>query len=95
MGSINFNWSPDGSSMAIWSDLGAIIPEGRIYLVPLPRGHSLPRVPAGGFHSEEEIARLPGARRIDADEVRPGPSPDVYAFSRVTVQRNLYRIPIQ
>jgi hypothetical protein len=95
MGSINFNWSPDGSSMAIWSDLGAIIPEGRIYLVPLPRGHSLPRVPAGGFHSEEEIARLPGARRIDADEVRPGPSPDVFAFSRVTVQRNLYRIPIQ
>jgi hypothetical protein len=95
MGSINFNWSPDGSSMAIWSDVGAIIPEGRNYLVPLPRGHALPRIPAGGFHSEEEIAHLPGARRIDADAVRPGPSPDVYAFCRVTVQRNLYRIPIQ
>ncbi|PYT96279.1 MAG: hypothetical protein DMG38_24570 [Acidobacteria bacterium] len=51
-------------------------------------------LPAGGFHSEEEIAHLPGARRIDVPGVVPGPSPDVFAFYRGTIQRNLYRIPI-
>jgi Tol biopolymer transport system component len=90
-----FNWSSDGRSMAIWGDTGAIIPENRTYLVPLPRGQALPRIPAGGFRSEEEVARLPGARRIDESGVRPGPSLDVYAFYRGAAQRNLYRIPIQ
>ena len=89
-----FDWSPDGSSMSITSEFGAPIPEGRSYLIPLPRDHALPRIPAGGFHTEEEIARLPGARRIDADAVKPGPSPDVYAFYRGAAQRNLYRIPV-
>lgn len=32
--------------------------------------------------------------RVAAD-VWPGPSPDVYVFSREVVQRNLYRIPLQ
>src|ERR1035441_3446821 len=48
-----FSWSSDGSSMAIAGDFGAIIPEGRNYLVPLPRGQALPRIPAGGVRSEE------------------------------------------
>ena len=90
-----FSWSSDGSSMAIAGDFGAIIPEGRNYLVPLPRGQALPRIPAGGFRSEEEVAHLPGARRIDETDIRPGPSLDVYAFYRGAAQRNLYRIPIQ
>jgi hypothetical protein len=80
--------------MAIAGDMGAVFPEGRNYLVPLPRGQALPRIPAGGFRSEEEVARLPGARRIDETDVRPGPSLDVYAFYRGNAQRNLYRIPI-
>jgi hypothetical protein len=25
----------------------------------------------------------------------PGPDPSVYAYSRLTVQRNLYRIPLK
>jgi serine/threonine protein kinase len=88
------DWSANGSSLAIFSNFGAIFPVGRSYLVPLPRGQALPRIPAGGFHSEEEVAHLPGARRIDAAGLVPGPSPDVYAFYRGTAQRNLYRIPI-
>jgi hypothetical protein len=31
---------------------------------------------------------------IDAADVAPGPTSDVYAFSRQTMQRNLYQIPI-
>jgi hypothetical protein len=80
-------WSLDGRSSFV-----TVMTAGT-YGVPLPAGEVLRRIPAGGFHSEKEIARLPGARRIDEDLV-PGPSADVYAFSRSTIQRNLYRIPI-
>ena len=77
------SWSLDGRSVLING-----------YLIPLPPGEALPRIPPGGFHSDEEIARLPGARPIDAEDVVLGPSRDVYAFYRGTIQRNLYRIPI-
>jgi hypothetical protein len=88
IGVFNFlRWSLDGRSVftaGAWT-----------FSVPLRPGEAVPPIPAGGFHSEEEIARLPGARKIDANNLVPGPSADVYAFYRVTIQRNLYRIPIQ
>jgi serine/threonine protein kinase len=87
-------WTLDGRS--------AFITGGQTYVIPLPPGEALPRIPAGGFHSEEEIAHLPGARRLDVQGLRidtrgvvPGRSADVYAFYRGTTQRNLYRIPIK
>ena len=55
----------------------------------------LPDIPAGGFRSQEEMAKFPGVRVIDAYDIALGPTPEVYAFSRETTQRNLYRIPIQ
>ena len=44
-----------------------------------------------GTWSEEDVAKLPGARRVDAMIV-PGPSPDVYVFQRTTTQRNLHSL---
>ena len=73
---------------------GGPIPDNRSYIIPLAPGEAFPRLPAEGFHSEDEIARLPGARRIDARTV-PGPSRDVYAFYRGSTQRNLYRVPVE
>ena len=67
----------------------------RTYVVPVPSGQPLPKTPATGFASGAEIAAVPGARVIDATDPAPGPTPDVYAFSRETVQRNLYRIPLR
>ena len=84
----------DSFTFLSWSLDGHFAFIGGSYVIPLARSETLPRIPAGGFHSEEEIARLPGARRIEAAEVVLGPSPDVYAFRRGTIQRNLYRIPI-
>src|SRR5215831_358860 len=83
-------WPSNQDSVWIW--MGAV-PDGKTYVVPLPPGRVLPRIPQGGFHSEEEIATLPGARRLDV-EARPGPSMNIYCFERHTIQRNLYRIPI-
>ena len=78
------SWSLDGHSALLAGS----------YLVPLAAGEFLPRIPKGGFHSDEEIARVPGVRRIEGGGVVLGPSADVYAFYRGTIQRNLYRIPI-
>jgi hypothetical protein len=51
-------------------------------------------MPPTGFASAADIAAVPGTRLIDAADPAPGPTPDVFAFSRETVQRNLYRIPL-
>jgi hypothetical protein len=89
-GTTFLRWSSSGDTLWI---TGGAVPDGRTYIVPLPPGKMLPRVPPGGLVSKDEIAGLPGARSIDATGA-PSPSRDVYAFERRTVQRNLYRIPI-
>jgi len=66
----------------------------KAYVISVKPGHALPELPAGGFHSDEELAHFPGAHEIDATGVQPGPSPEVYAFYRGNTQRNLYRIPV-
>jgi DNA-binding winged helix-turn-helix (wHTH) protein/Tol biopolymer transport system component len=86
-----WQWSPSANSVSIAQIPGA---EGQSYIVPLALGQALPAIPAGGFRSEADVARLRGARKTDALMAVPGPTPDVYAFYRSTKQRNLYRIPI-
>jgi Tol biopolymer transport system component len=89
-------WQPDGrllylSVVTAMQSAGA---SGHTYVLPVPPGKLFPSIPPGGYRSEAEIAALPGVRVIDAADVAPGPKPGVYAFSRQTVQRNLYRIPL-
>ena len=57
-------------------------------------GKDLPQSPPGGFQSEEQIAQYPGAHLIDPS-VTPGATEGMYAFVRLTVQRNIYRVPVQ
>jgi hypothetical protein len=47
-----------------------------------------------GIPSEQEILKLPGARVLPASDVVPGLTADIYAFTRESVQRNLYRVPV-
>jgi hypothetical protein len=68
--------------------------QGRTYVLPLEGGQLFPRIPDGGFKSEAEIAAIPGATVIDSYDVALGPSAGTYAYSRQSVQRNVYRIPI-
>jgi serine/threonine protein kinase len=89
-GNALLRWSPGGDS--VWISGGAVA-DDRTYIVPLPPAKVFPPIPPGGFSFEQEVARLPGAHMLDATGA-PGPSRDVYAFERRTVQRNLYRTPI-
>jgi hypothetical protein len=88
-------WSSDGRLLIISVPTTALGSIGRTYFIPLPLGRLFPQIPAGGFQSEGEIAKLPGTRRIDAFDVAAGSKPEVYAFARESVQRNLFRVPLQ
>ena len=88
---IEMQWSPDRRSVAL---CGRPMVYGRCYIVPLTVGVSLPKLPPAGLRSEEDVASLPGARRIDVHGMVPGPSPDVYAYYHGVTHRNLYRVPI-
>jgi serine/threonine protein kinase/Tol biopolymer transport system component len=100
-GLVTVQWTLDNRSVCIFSSLNQLLPGGRAYIIPIPDGH-LPAVPVGGFKSEEQLARLPEARRIDiaaapgdvTGTITFGPTPNVYAYYRGHVQRNLYRIPL-
>jgi len=95
-GDINVQWSSDGRRIFIPVST-ARVPlrtAERTWIVPLARGQIFPQIPKEGFSSESEIGKLPGARLIDAAQAVPGQAPDMYAFVRSTIQRNLYRIPL-
>ncbi|MGO9274283.1 MAG: protein kinase domain-containing protein [Terriglobia bacterium] len=62
-------------------------------VVPLRRGAVFPPLPVSGFKSASEAASLPGAKAVE-EAISPGPDPSVYAFTRATAHRNLYRIPV-
>jgi Tol biopolymer transport system component len=93
---VALGWVPFGWSKPGWPRVLGLVPlfSKWTYSVPLAPGQILPPIPAGGFRSEDQITSLPGARRGPAWPVAGGPSPDVYAFYREAIQRNLYRIPI-
>ena len=84
-------WSGDMKDVFVQRRLSHL---DKTYVLPLAPGHLVPESIIHGLPSEQEILKLPGARLIPASDVAPGPTADIYAFTRVTVQRNLYRIPV-
>ncbi|MGI9078692.1 MAG: protein kinase domain-containing protein [Gemmatimonadaceae bacterium] len=81
------SWSPDGRFLYL--DL-----YGSPYAIPLQPGQALPRLPATGLRTGQEVAALPGARPLPQERAFTGPNPDLFAFTKVTVQRNIYRVPV-
>jgi hypothetical protein len=82
------NWSPDRKFLYLKFD-------GSTYAIPLAAGQQLPKIPPKGFQSKQEVAGLPGARLVsDEPNVFTGPDPSIYAFTKVTTQRNIYRVPV-
>jgi Tol biopolymer transport system component len=81
------SWTPDGKFLYL--KFGA-----STYAMPLPPGQALPPIPASGFQSREAVAAAPGAQLISDERVWPGPNPSIYAFAKVSTQRNIYRVPV-
>jgi hypothetical protein len=91
-------WTPDGTRALIAVQSGAgpsAFGFGRTYVIPLESNSMLPRMPAGGFASEAELAAWPGVETLPYGDLAFGGAPGTYAFSKITVSRNLYRIPLR
>jgi Tol biopolymer transport system component len=86
-------WSADGSRIFLSRTSASLLSVqiGRTYVLPLSDGKTFPALPK---EDPPDLAALRGVKVIDAYDVAPGPRPDLYAFARSTVLRNLYRIPL-
>jgi hypothetical protein len=95
-GSCFLRWQPDRRFLyvSVYTGMQSAGAYGRTYVIPVSPEKLFPPIPPGGFHTEDEIAKLPGVRVIEAADVYPGSTPGTYAYSRQTVQRNLYRVPL-
>jgi hypothetical protein len=95
-------WAPDGKflyvSFLTWDANGAEQRESEkphnTFAIPLTDSKAFAGLAARGFKSEAQLAAVPRVRAIDQPFVLPGPEPSVYAFSKETVHRNLYRVPL-
>jgi hypothetical protein len=74
--------------MAVWTETG------KTFALPIRPGRALPDLPASGVRSKAEAAALPGVRVIERGNISPGRDPSVYAFTRISAHRNLYRVPV-
>ena len=90
--STTLSWSGDAKHLFVQGKGAATL--DKAYVLPLSPGQMVPESIVDGLPSEQEILKLPGARVIPLRNVVPGPTAEVYAFTRQSVQRNLYRIPI-
>jgi hypothetical protein len=67
---------------------------GKTVALPVSARNPWPPLPPAGLKSAEEFARLPGARVLPGSGLAPGPAASLYAFTRTSVHRNLYRVPL-
>jgi len=91
-------WGPGGKFLYIrFRDIGYIA-GGKTIAIALPAGKELPDIPPTGFNSPEDVKGVNVAAEIDMKDkttFAPGPDPSIYAYVKVIVQRNLFRIPLR
>jgi Tol biopolymer transport system component len=86
------SWSRDQTSLYFKSILQGM---GRnTIMIPLRTGEALPQLRSSGLQSDRDLLVVTGVQMIENEDVFPGPSPAVYAFTRKATHRNLYRISI-
>jgi len=66
----------------------------KTFAIPLRDGKMLRPLLPHGIKSLADLDAIPGVRVIDASGAVLGPSLTTYAFTRTSVHRNLYRIPL-
>ena len=95
-------WAPGGKFLYVrylsWGASGFAqqetqAPPPRTLVVPLANDKTFTELAGGGL-SQQQLAALPGVRVIDQPGVLPGPSLGIYAFTKQSVHRNLYGIPL-
>ena len=84
-------WAPGGQFFYAYLEF---MGEEQTLLLPIVQGKSLPAIPRAGIQTKADAESIRGARVLDGN-ITPGPTLRLYASSRRSVHRNLYRIPLQ
>jgi eukaryotic-like serine/threonine-protein kinase len=84
------DWDASGTHM--FFNLGGKDPN--TYFLMTEKGRGVPKLPAGGVLSGQELRALDKVKVVPV-EVESAMTPDFYSYSRTSIRRNLYRIPIQ
>jgi DNA-binding winged helix-turn-helix (wHTH) protein/Tol biopolymer transport system component len=87
-------WSPDGKFLYIGLTPNSQTSRGKTLAIPIPTGETLPNLPSSGIRGPEDMKALPGSRLLDAWGISPGPDPSIFAITKTTLHRNLFRISL-
>ena len=90
-------WDPGGKHLYMRFRGMGPMGGGKVYVIALPAGQSFPKLPPEGIKSAEDLKGQNVVAVVDMtgkSTFAPGPTPATYAYTRVTVQRNLFRIPL-
>jgi DNA-binding winged helix-turn-helix (wHTH) protein/Tol biopolymer transport system component len=87
-------WSTDGKFLFVPVEDSSGTGPGRSLVIPVGPGESLADFPAQGIARLPEPSVVPGAQSIACGDPVPGKDPEHYAWVKVTVHRNLYRISL-
>jgi serine/threonine protein kinase len=87
-------WSPDGKFLYISVQQPSRASTGKTLVIPLPPGDMFPDLPSSGIGGLEDAALFRGSRLIDGWNLSPAPDPSVFAYVKMNVHRNLFRIPL-
>jgi Tol biopolymer transport system component len=80
-------WSPDGRMLYV-----ALIGGSAVFAIPMQPGDALPAFPTNGLRSIEDAGAMPGAKPMPVPGAVAGASPSVYAYAKVSAQRNIYQV---
>jgi hypothetical protein len=86
-------WAPDGKYLYVSLEVARLYSR-KIAAIRLPAGKSLPDLPSSGIQSFAELADLARGRIIERGGFAPGPDPEMFAYVRMAMHRNLFRVPL-
>ena len=87
------DWMPNGRSLVIRFPPSDPAAPGRTFMMTLESGSMLPRWPAQGIRSRDDLNHLRIAREVEG-WIYPSDTGSTYVFARSTTQRNIHRVPL-
>ena len=84
------DWTTDGAYMIV--QFGGAKETATVVLLPLTKA-GLPELPPNGFRSPQDV-KIGGKKVLVPQGLDSAISPQKYSYTRTTVRRNIYRVPI-
>jgi hypothetical protein len=92
-GRCTLQWAPDGRYIYVSLELARVYSR-KIAAIPLPPRKSVPDLRPSGIESFAQLADLAGGHIIERGGFAPGLNPDMFAYVRMSMHRNLFRISV-